>query len=139
MGYPEFLDIRPYMSEPKGEPITYGLYAVLVHSGYSCNAGHYFCYVKVSPGCSLGTLDWGLVGACESLEGARQGGWCGALDMGHRLCSAAGNVKLCPDSAPWPAPGPSVRFGERISDDKCCSCCPAGQEGPCVLFSSDTA
>ncbi|KAL2297865.1 hypothetical protein Nmel_016430 [Mimus melanotis] len=50
VGYPEFLDIRPYMSEPKGEPITYGLYAVLVHSGYSCNAGHYFCYVKASNG-----------------------------------------------------------------------------------------
>ncbi|XP_064251517.1 ubiquitin carboxyl-terminal hydrolase 36 isoform X1 [Passer domesticus] len=50
VGYPEFLDIRPYMSEPKGDPITYGLYAVLVHSGYSCNAGHYFCYVKASNG-----------------------------------------------------------------------------------------
>uniref|UniRef100_A0A8C5IUD2 ubiquitinyl hydrolase 1 n=2 Tax=Junco hyemalis TaxID=40217 RepID=A0A8C5IUD2_JUNHY len=50
VGYPEILDIRPYMSEPKGDPITYGLYAVLVHSGYSCNAGHYFCYVKASNG-----------------------------------------------------------------------------------------
>ncbi|RLV92085.1 hypothetical protein DV515_00013936 [Chloebia gouldiae] len=50
VGYPEFLDIRPFMSEPKGDPITYGLYAVLVHSGYSCNAGHYFCYVKASNG-----------------------------------------------------------------------------------------
>ncbi|NXG00018.1 UBP36 hydrolase, partial [Sakesphorus luctuosus] len=50
VGYPEFLDIRPYMSEPKGDPVTYGLYAVLVHSGYSCNAGHYFCYVKASNG-----------------------------------------------------------------------------------------
>nr|XP_054501101.1 ubiquitin carboxyl-terminal hydrolase 36 [Agelaius phoeniceus] len=50
VGYPEILDVRPYMSEPKGDPITYGLYAVLVHSGYSCNAGHYFCYVKASNG-----------------------------------------------------------------------------------------
>ncbi|XP_068066065.1 ubiquitin carboxyl-terminal hydrolase 36 [Anomalospiza imberbis] len=50
VGYPEFLDIRPFMSEPKGDPIMYGLYAVLVHSGYSCNAGHYFCYVKASNG-----------------------------------------------------------------------------------------
>lgn len=136
MGYPEFLDIRPYMSEPKGDPVTYGLYAVLVHSGYSCNAGHYFCYVKVSPGYSLGTLSglghggclWVPVGCRE--EGARQGGWCGALDMGHKLCPAAGNVKVCPDRAPWPAPGPSVGFGERSSDDRCCSCCSAGQEDP---------
>ncbi|KAL9833519.1 ubiquitin carboxyl-terminal hydrolase 36 [Geothlypis trichas] len=50
VGYPEILDIRPYMSEPQGDPISYGLYAVLVHSGYSCNAGHYFCYVKASNG-----------------------------------------------------------------------------------------
>ncbi|XP_065550122.1 ubiquitin carboxyl-terminal hydrolase 36-like [Lathamus discolor] len=48
--YPEFLDIRPYMSEDKGDPVMYGLYAVLVHSGYSCHTGHYYCYVKASNG-----------------------------------------------------------------------------------------
>lgn len=48
VGYPEFLNIRPYMSQSSGEPVMYGLYAVLVHSGYSCHAGHYYCYVKVS-------------------------------------------------------------------------------------------
>lgn len=47
MGYPEFLNIRPYMSQSSGDPVMYGLYAVLVHSGYSCHAGHYYCYVKV--------------------------------------------------------------------------------------------
>ncbi|XP_074199927.1 ubiquitin carboxyl-terminal hydrolase 36 isoform X2 [Camelus bactrianus] len=50
VGYPEFLNIRPYMSQSNGEPVTYGLYAVLVHSGYSCHAGHYYCYVKASSG-----------------------------------------------------------------------------------------
>ncbi|KAM8946532.1 ubiquitin carboxyl-terminal hydrolase 36 [Pelodytes ibericus] len=50
VGYPEFLNIRPYMSQSTGEPIMYGLYAVLVHSGYSCHAGHYYCYVKASNG-----------------------------------------------------------------------------------------
>ncbi|XP_036125450.1 ubiquitin carboxyl-terminal hydrolase 36 [Molossus molossus] len=50
VGYPEFLNIRPYMSQSHGEPVTYGLYAVLVHSGYSCHAGHYYCYVKASNG-----------------------------------------------------------------------------------------
>lgn len=48
VGYPEFLNIRPYMSQSSGDPVMYGLYAVLVHSGYSCHAGHYYCYVKVS-------------------------------------------------------------------------------------------
>ncbi|XP_054988438.1 ubiquitin carboxyl-terminal hydrolase 36 isoform X2 [Sorex araneus] len=50
VGYPEFLNIRPYMSQNSGEPVVYGLYAVLVHSGYSCHAGHYYCYVKASSG-----------------------------------------------------------------------------------------
>ncbi|XP_054448902.1 ubiquitin carboxyl-terminal hydrolase 36 isoform X2 [Pteronotus mesoamericanus] len=50
VGYPEFLNVRPYMSQSSGEPVMYGLYAVLVHSGYSCHAGHYYCYVKASNG-----------------------------------------------------------------------------------------
>uniref|UniRef100_A0A8C3J3Z1 Ubiquitin carboxyl-terminal hydrolase n=1 Tax=Calidris pygmaea TaxID=425635 RepID=A0A8C3J3Z1_9CHAR len=50
VGYPEFLNIRPYMSQNNGDPIMYSLYAVLVHSGYSCHAGHYYCYVKASNG-----------------------------------------------------------------------------------------
>ncbi|KFQ46664.1 Ubiquitin carboxyl-terminal hydrolase 36, partial [Nestor notabilis] len=50
LAYPELLNIRPYMSENKGDPVMYGLYAVLVHSGYSCHAGHYYCYVKASNG-----------------------------------------------------------------------------------------
>ncbi|XP_074703590.1 ubiquitin carboxyl-terminal hydrolase 36-like [Strix aluco] len=49
VAYPEFLDIRPYMSE-KGDPVMYSLYAVLVHAGYSCHTGHYYCYVKASNG-----------------------------------------------------------------------------------------
>ncbi|XP_018429169.1 PREDICTED: ubiquitin carboxyl-terminal hydrolase 36 [Nanorana parkeri] len=50
VGYPEFLNIRPYMSQCNGDPVMYALYAVLVHSGYSCHAGHYYCYVKASNG-----------------------------------------------------------------------------------------
>lgn len=30
----------------QGEPVNYQLYGVLVHSGFSCNSGHYYCYVK---------------------------------------------------------------------------------------------
>uniref|UniRef100_H3ATB2 ubiquitinyl hydrolase 1 n=1 Tax=Latimeria chalumnae TaxID=7897 RepID=H3ATB2_LATCH len=48
--YPEYLDIRPYMSQSNGEPVIYVLYAVLVHSGFSCHAGHYYCYIKASNG-----------------------------------------------------------------------------------------
>ncbi|XP_069590339.1 ubiquitin carboxyl-terminal hydrolase 42 isoform X1 [Ranitomeya imitator] len=46
--YPEYLNIRPYTSNPHGEPIMYSLYAVLVHTGLSCHTGHYFCYIKAS-------------------------------------------------------------------------------------------
>ncbi|XP_062234745.1 ubiquitin carboxyl-terminal hydrolase 42 [Platichthys flesus] len=48
--YPEYLDMRPFMSQTQGESQLYGLYAVLVHSGYSCHAGHYLCYIKASNG-----------------------------------------------------------------------------------------
>ncbi|XP_065697291.1 ubiquitin carboxyl-terminal hydrolase 36-like [Patagioenas fasciata] len=50
VGYPELLNIRPYMSQTSGDPVMYGLYAVLVHSGYSSHSGHYYCYVKASDG-----------------------------------------------------------------------------------------
>ncbi|XP_048465227.1 ubiquitin carboxyl-terminal hydrolase 42 isoform X1 [Rhincodon typus] len=48
--YSEYLDVRPYMSQNNGEPVVYVLYAVLVHSGFSCHAGHYYCYIKASNG-----------------------------------------------------------------------------------------
>ncbi|XP_026993356.2 ubiquitin carboxyl-terminal hydrolase 42-like [Tachysurus fulvidraco] len=48
--YTEYFDLRPYMSQSHGEPQIYRLYAVLVHSGFSCYAGHYYCYVKASNG-----------------------------------------------------------------------------------------
>lgn len=48
--YAEHLDLRPFMSQSHGEPQIYALYAVLVHSGFSCHAGHYYCYIKASNG-----------------------------------------------------------------------------------------
>ncbi|XP_051488448.1 ubiquitin carboxyl-terminal hydrolase 42 isoform X2 [Apus apus] len=48
--YPEYLDLRAYMSQSIGEPLIYALYAVLVHNGFSCNAGHYICYIKAGNG-----------------------------------------------------------------------------------------
>ncbi|NWW59340.1 UBP42 hydrolase, partial [Ifrita kowaldi] len=48
--YPEFLDLRPYMSDTAGEPRLYSLYAVVVHSGHTCLQGHFFCYTKASNG-----------------------------------------------------------------------------------------
>nr|XP_009932488.1 PREDICTED: ubiquitin carboxyl-terminal hydrolase 42 [Opisthocomus hoazin] len=48
--YPEYLNLRAYMSQSTGEPLIYALYAVLVHSGFSCNAGHYLCFIKAGNG-----------------------------------------------------------------------------------------
>ncbi|NWI73483.1 UBP42 hydrolase, partial [Dryoscopus gambensis] len=48
--YPEYLDLRPYMSDTAGEPLLYSLYAVVVHSGHTCLEGHFFCYTKASDG-----------------------------------------------------------------------------------------
>ncbi|KAI6059461.1 ubiquitin carboxyl-terminal hydrolase 42 [Aix galericulata] len=46
--YPEYLNLRAYMSQSMGEPLLYALYAVLVHHGVNCHSGHYMCYVKVN-------------------------------------------------------------------------------------------
>lgn len=70
VGYPEFLNIRPYMSQKNGDPVVYGLYAVLVHSGFSCHAGHYYCYVKVSPGHCAGPLSGLGAGGCSWVPAA---------------------------------------------------------------------
>ncbi|NXF13309.1 UBP42 hydrolase, partial [Smithornis capensis] len=48
--YPEYLDLRPYMSDTAEEPLLYSLYAVVVHSGDTCLDGHFFCYTKASNG-----------------------------------------------------------------------------------------
>ncbi|NXB64127.1 UBP42 hydrolase, partial [Struthidea cinerea] len=48
--YPEYLNLRPYMSDTAGEPRLYSLYAVVVHSGHTCLEGHFFCYTKASNG-----------------------------------------------------------------------------------------
>lgn len=34
----------------QGDAMLYNLNAVLVHSGYTANSGHYYCYVKSSSG-----------------------------------------------------------------------------------------
>ena len=47
--YPLLLNLQPYMSFRK-DPVLYSLYAVLVHEGFSCNSGHYNCYVKAPNG-----------------------------------------------------------------------------------------
>lgn len=34
----------------QGDTLLFSLNAVLVHSGYTANSGHYYCYVKSSTG-----------------------------------------------------------------------------------------
>ncbi|XP_065508414.1 ubiquitin carboxyl-terminal hydrolase 42-like [Caloenas nicobarica] len=48
--YPEYLDLGAYTSQAAKGPLLYSLYAVLVHEGHSCQAGHYYCFVKASDG-----------------------------------------------------------------------------------------
>ncbi|XP_078301222.1 ubiquitin carboxyl-terminal hydrolase 17-like protein 6 [Panthera onca] len=48
--YPERLDMRRYVSGQNGGSLTYVLYAVLVHAGWNCHSGHYFCYIKAGNG-----------------------------------------------------------------------------------------
>ena len=71
----------------------YGLYAVLVHSGYSCHAGHYYCYVKVR---GSGGSVW------------RPGGVVCVLPPGRRVRRGRLAVPVC--TAPG---GPSLNSGKR--------------------------
>ncbi|XP_039261155.2 uncharacterized protein LOC120337459 isoform X1 [Styela clava] len=48
--YPSKLNIGPYMSNKPESGLWYELYAVLVHSGYSCQSGHYYAYAKAPNG-----------------------------------------------------------------------------------------
>jgi hypothetical protein len=50
--FPESLDLDPFISKTSGlsEPKRYSLLSVLVHSGSSCHAGHYYSFVKSSNG-----------------------------------------------------------------------------------------
>lgn len=48
VNYPEKLNLRPHMSNSSGDPVWYNLYAVLVHSGFSSDSGHYYAFAKVA-------------------------------------------------------------------------------------------
>uniref|UniRef100_A0A8C3L4C3 Ubiquitin carboxyl-terminal hydrolase n=1 Tax=Chrysolophus pictus TaxID=9089 RepID=A0A8C3L4C3_CHRPC len=48
--YPEYFDLRAYMSQSAGEPLIYALYAVLVHNGSDSHSGHYYCFIKAADG-----------------------------------------------------------------------------------------
>lgn len=44
--FESILDLRPFVNGGEDEEITYSLYAVLVHSGWSTHSGHYYCFVR---------------------------------------------------------------------------------------------
>nr|CAB3267556.1 ubiquitin carboxyl-terminal hydrolase 36-like [Phallusia mammillata] len=48
VSYPLKLNINSFMSSPPNTNHCYELYAVLVHSGFSCQSGHYYAYAKAS-------------------------------------------------------------------------------------------
>ncbi|XP_055417882.1 ubiquitin carboxyl-terminal hydrolase 17-like protein 6 [Bubalus kerabau] len=89
--YPQCLDLQPYTSERKAGPLGYVLYAVLVHSGWSCERGHYFCYVRAGNG-QWYKMDDAKVTACDETAAlsqsayvlfyAREGAWEGGAGRG---------------------------------------------------------
>ncbi|XP_070320802.1 ubiquitin carboxyl-terminal hydrolase 17-like protein 6, partial [Odocoileus virginianus] len=62
--YPQCLDLQPFTSERKAGPLGYVLYAMLVHSGWSGERGHYFSYVRAGSG-QWYKMDDAKVTACE--------------------------------------------------------------------------
>ncbi|KAB0340157.1 hypothetical protein FD755_024787, partial [Muntiacus reevesi] len=57
--------------EQKAGPLDYMLYAVLVHSGWSCEGGHYFSYVRAGNG-QWYKMDAAKVTACDVSSALRQ-------------------------------------------------------------------
>ena len=72
--FPQCLDLQPYTSERKAGPLGYVLYAVLVHSGWSCERGHYFCYVRAGNG-QWYKMDDAKVTACDASRCIVWGGY----------------------------------------------------------------
>nr|CAI9689297.1 unnamed protein product [Rangifer tarandus platyrhynchus] len=115
--YPQCLDLQPFTSERKAGPLGYVLYAVLVHSGWSGERGHYFSFVRAGNGQCYKMGDAKVTACDESAalsQGAyilfysREGAWQGGAGGG----SAA---PLTPDPThpgePDPA-GPGEPVGE---------------------------
>ncbi|KAL8189550.1 hypothetical protein R6Q57_029116 [Mikania cordata] len=44
------LDLKPFVTGPYDGDLTYTLYGVLVHAGWSTDSGHYYCFVRTSSG-----------------------------------------------------------------------------------------
>ena len=71
MQYPECLDMQHSLSEQRAGPLVYVLYAVLVHAGWSCHSGRYFCFVKAGNG-QWHKMDDAKVSACVVTCALRQ-------------------------------------------------------------------
>ncbi|XP_072651323.1 ubiquitin carboxyl-terminal hydrolase 17-like protein 6 [Canis lupus baileyi] len=71
MQYPECLDMQHYLSEQRAGPLVYVLYAVLVHAGWSCHSGRYFCFVKAGNG-QWHKMDDAKISACVVTCALRQ-------------------------------------------------------------------
>ncbi|CAL8077889.1 unnamed protein product [Calicophoron daubneyi] len=44
--FPSSFNLRPFMTENKGPPVLYRLYATVNHEGYSCRSGHYVAFTR---------------------------------------------------------------------------------------------
>ncbi|KAK2521973.1 hypothetical protein Q9966_012927 [Columba livia] len=112
--YPQYLDLRPYMSQAAGEPLLYSLYAVLVHGGGSCRAGHYFCYIKVKSNFLLNkgkmpVMDCGTtwttslwIFATVTQSSGSKPIYC--FTSGHGIGKVDGASQLDPGYEPWAVP-----------------------------------
>lgn len=98
--YPERLDVQQYLSQRDSGPLVYELYAVLVHSGWSCNSGHYFCYVRAADGQWFKMNDH-KVTTCAAASVLRQRAYLlfyvqeSELERGHHGSVSVGRKRRC--------------------------------------------
>uniref|UniRef100_A0A8C0K735 USP domain-containing protein n=1 Tax=Canis lupus dingo TaxID=286419 RepID=A0A8C0K735_CANLU len=96
--YPKCLDMQHSLSEQRAGPLVYVLYAVLVHAGWSCHSGRYFCFVKAGNG-QWYKMDDAKVSACVVTCALRQPAYVlfymQKTDMERDLVSGSGREKKC--------------------------------------------
>ena len=102
--YPQCFDVQPYTSERKAGSLGYLLYAMLVHSGWSCKRGHYFSYVRAGNG-QWCKMDDAQVTACDKSAALSQSAYVLFASRGGAWEGGAGGVSPAPLTADPTHPG----------------------------------
>ncbi|XP_032959920.1 ubiquitin carboxyl-terminal hydrolase 17-like protein 6 [Rhinolophus ferrumequinum] len=125
--YPEHLDMQQYLSQQNAGPLVYSLYAVLVHAGWSCHNGHYFCYIKAGNG-QWFKMDDAKVTTCDVSSALSQQAYILFYIQKSELERDSGSVSLGGEPRYLKAEPPDMRATQRKPERHSNNRCPGSQE-----------